>query len=242
MVSLQHHPTCRQRRAWGAGADQWRDGSNRLGAPAVLCRCGGGGNGSGEHEKPGAMKSIGASAVIDYERSDFTRQAEEAAYDGVFDAVGKSTFGASKRLLKPNGIYCSSELGPGWQNIPLSLAGPLMRGPKVVFPLPGAEGTVPLVRSPADRGGSVSAAHRPQVHARRNSGSIRIRGFGTEDGQSRAEPGVGAFCPEPGVGDRLRHTALSTTAPASTTRGRGSSHAGTEAPAPTVLLALPMRT
>ncbi len=86
------------------------------------------------------LKSLGAVTVIDYERSDFVQEAEAASYDYVFDAVGKSTFGACKRLLKPNGVYSSSELGPGWQNPVLALAAPALRGRKVVFPLPVAKG------------------------------------------------------------------------------------------------------
>jgi NADPH:quinone reductase-like Zn-dependent oxidoreductase len=58
-------------------------------------------------------------------------------YDAVVDAVGKSTFGRARRLLKPGGVYLSSELGPKAQNIWLSLASPLMRGHRRVrFPFP----------------------------------------------------------------------------------------------------------
>jgi NADPH:quinone reductase-like Zn-dependent oxidoreductase len=60
------------------------------------------------------VKSLGANQVIDYTKEDFTKDTEK--YDFIFDAVGKSTFGKCKHLLKPNGIYISSELGPGAQN------------------------------------------------------------------------------------------------------------------------------
>jgi NADPH:quinone reductase-like Zn-dependent oxidoreductase len=76
----------------------------------------------------------GADYVIDYTREDFTRFDEQ--FDAVFDAVGKSSFGKCKRLLKPIGLYVSSELGPYWQNPFLALAAPLMPGKKVRFPLP----------------------------------------------------------------------------------------------------------
>ncbi len=82
------------------------------------------------------LKTLGAGAVLDYERGEFTREAETGAYDCVFDAVGRSTFGATKHLLKPNGLYSSSELGPGCQNLPLAVAGSMLRGRRVVFPLP----------------------------------------------------------------------------------------------------------
>ena len=45
----------------------------------------------------------------------------------VLDAVGKSSFGRCRRLLKPGGIYFSSELGPLAQNLVLALVTPLIR-------------------------------------------------------------------------------------------------------------------
>ncbi len=86
------------------------------------------------------MKSLGADKVIDYLREDFTLDDEQ--YDYVFDSVGKSTFGKCKRLLKPGGIYISSELGPYIENIYLSLitalfgSVPFQNRKKVKFPYP----------------------------------------------------------------------------------------------------------
>lgn len=80
------------------------------------------------------LKSLGAARVIDYEQTDFTR--DDQVYDYVFDAVGKSTFGACKRLLTPRGVYVSSEPGPGWQNPLLALVTPALGGQRVVFPIP----------------------------------------------------------------------------------------------------------
>jgi NADPH:quinone reductase-like Zn-dependent oxidoreductase len=80
------------------------------------------------------VKGLGAQRVIDYTREDFTR--DHQTYDVVIDAVGKSTFGRCRRLLGPHGRYLSSDLGPGWQNLVLPLVTPLLRGRKVVFPLP----------------------------------------------------------------------------------------------------------
>ena len=54
----------------------------------------------------------------------------------VLDAVGKSSFSQCKRLLKPCGIYISSELGPLAQNPFLALIAPLHGGKKVLFPIP----------------------------------------------------------------------------------------------------------
>jgi NADPH:quinone reductase-like Zn-dependent oxidoreductase len=54
----------------------------------------------------------------------------------VLDSVGKSSFRQCKRLLKPGGIYISSELGPLAQNPFLALIAPLRGGKKVLFPIP----------------------------------------------------------------------------------------------------------
>ncbi|MEM9675086.1 MAG: NAD(P)-dependent alcohol dehydrogenase [Cyclobacteriaceae bacterium] len=80
------------------------------------------------------IQSLGADRVIDYEQEDFTLDYD--GYDFVFDAVGKSTFGKCKPLLKSGGVYISSELGPGAQNPFLALATPLLSDKKVRFPVP----------------------------------------------------------------------------------------------------------
>lgn len=80
------------------------------------------------------VKALGADEVIDYTAQDFTRI--EKTFDTVFDAVGKSAFARCKPLLKPKGIYMSTELGKGCQNPFLALATPLMGGKKVLFPIP----------------------------------------------------------------------------------------------------------
>jgi len=80
------------------------------------------------------IQSLGADAVIDYKKQDFTRI--DAKFDFVFDAVGKSTFGKCKSILKPKGIYISTELGPNFQNPFLAIFTPLSGGKKLLFPLP----------------------------------------------------------------------------------------------------------
>jgi NADPH:quinone reductase-like Zn-dependent oxidoreductase len=80
------------------------------------------------------VRGLGADRVIDYTAEDFTRDTQ--TYDVVLDAVGKSSFGRCKRLLKPGGIYLSSDLGPLSQNPILALITPLLRGKKVMFPIP----------------------------------------------------------------------------------------------------------
>ncbi len=80
------------------------------------------------------IKALGIERVIDYTTVDFTKLDQQ--FDIVFDAVGKSTFGQCRSILKPKGIYLSSELGPYIQNIFLALATPLFGRKRVIFPVP----------------------------------------------------------------------------------------------------------
>ena len=80
------------------------------------------------------VKSLGADKVIDYTKEDFTK--DDQIYDAVFDAVGKSSFSRCKPLLKPGGIYISSDLGYMAQNPILALVTPIIGNKKVMFPLP----------------------------------------------------------------------------------------------------------
>ena len=80
------------------------------------------------------VKSLGANETIDYSKEDFTKNGR--LYDVVFDAVGKSSFFRCKKLLKPGGIYFSTDLGFLAQNIFLVLLTPIFRGKKVLFPIP----------------------------------------------------------------------------------------------------------
>jgi len=80
------------------------------------------------------LQSLGADRVIDYTKEDFTKDKEQYHY--IFDAVGKSSFGKCKPLLLPKGVYMSSELGPGAENIYLPLTTRISGGKKVIFPFP----------------------------------------------------------------------------------------------------------
>jgi len=80
------------------------------------------------------VRGLGADRVIDHTAADFTQDAQR--YDVVFDAVGKSSFGRCRRLLKRRGIYLSTDLGPYSLNPLLALVTPLFGGRKVMFPIP----------------------------------------------------------------------------------------------------------
>lgn len=91
------------------------------------------------------IKSLGIERVFDYQREDFTQQGK--TYDVILDAVGKRTFGACKAALKPNGVYSSSELGPGAQNLFFALWTPWFSRQKVIFPVPfSPQESVDLIR------------------------------------------------------------------------------------------------
>lgn len=79
------------------------------------------------------LKSLGASKVIDYTKSDFTNDNEK--YDYIIDAVGKSTFSKAKNIMNNKAVYYSSELGPYWQNTYLPLF-TMFSNKKIKFPIP----------------------------------------------------------------------------------------------------------
>ena len=80
----------------------------------------------------------------------------------MLDATGHSSFGATRRLLRPGGSYVSSDLGRGGQNVLLAAAGPLARAlgrRHVRFPLPREDaGLAAYLRRLMDHG-----AYRPVV-------------------------------------------------------------------------------
>lgn len=78
--------------------------------------------------------ALGPDRIIHYDKEDFTQDNEK--YDFVFDAVGKSSFKPCTKILKDKGVYISSELGPGAENLYLPLLTSIKGGKKVIFPLP----------------------------------------------------------------------------------------------------------
>ena len=80
------------------------------------------------------VRGLGARTVVDYTTQDLATYPDR--FDLVFDAVGKTTFAASKPLLGNSGRYVSSELGPHGENLYLPLTTRLRPGPTVHFPLP----------------------------------------------------------------------------------------------------------
>jgi NADPH:quinone reductase-like Zn-dependent oxidoreductase len=106
------------------------------------------------------VAGLGADRVVDRTAGDFT--ADGQTYDAVLDAVGKSTFGRCRRLLRPRGVYLSSDVGPWWQNVFLALVTPPLRGRKVRFPIPKQDQD--MVRHLADL--MASGAYTPVIDRR----------------------------------------------------------------------------
>ena len=96
------------------------------------------------------IQSLGADKIYDYTKEDFTD--DDDKYDFIFDAVGKSTFGKCKPLLKEKGIYISSELGPYAQNIFYALLTSRL-SKKVIFPMPySQQKTIPYISNLLEKG------------------------------------------------------------------------------------------
>ncbi|UCG26022.1 MAG: NAD(P)-dependent alcohol dehydrogenase [Chloroflexota bacterium] len=75
------------------------------------------------------VKSLGADKVIDYTKEDFTRSGE--TYDIIVDAVGKSPFSGSIKMLKQSGVYFLAS--PGWSHIVRALWTSMTSSKKALF-------------------------------------------------------------------------------------------------------------
>jgi len=84
------------------------------------------------------MKKLGCKQVHDYQKEDFIEilHTDGVRFDLVLDAVGKITFGQCKKLLKPCGVYISTEFGPYLQNPFLAIWTRFFSKKKVLFPIP----------------------------------------------------------------------------------------------------------
>lgn len=80
------------------------------------------------------VQQLGADEVIDYESSDFTQT--DQRFDLLLDAVGKCSFRQCKPLMKPRGMYISTELGKNGDNVFRAIFAPLLGSKKVLFPIP----------------------------------------------------------------------------------------------------------
>lgn len=95
------------------------------------------------------VRALGADHVVDYTTEDFTGLATR--FDAVFDAVGKTSYSRCRGLLKPDGLFAATDLGPYGQNVWLSLRSALTGHERVIFPLPQAATARPLLEQLAAR-------------------------------------------------------------------------------------------
>ena len=98
-------------------------------------------------------RSLGADRVIDYTAEDFSRIGER--FDFVLDAVGKVSFFRCRRLLKPNGTFMATDIGPWASNLPLMLWSSIAKNNRVLVPLPprgGAHAFVEFLKARMEAG------------------------------------------------------------------------------------------
>jgi NADPH:quinone reductase-like Zn-dependent oxidoreductase len=80
------------------------------------------------------VRTLGADRAVDYTAEDFTQINE--TFDYVLDAVGKTTYFRCRRLLKPEGVFAATDLGPWCQNPLLVIWSWITGSHRVIFPLP----------------------------------------------------------------------------------------------------------
>ena len=88
--------------------------------------------------RPDLLTDLGAARAVELD-GDHGTDGLGGGFDAALDATGHSSFGATRRLLRPGGCYVSSDLGRGGQNVLLAAAGPVARALRrhhVRFPLP----------------------------------------------------------------------------------------------------------
>lgn len=97
------------------------------------------------------VKSLGADRAVDYTSEDFTRIGE--TFNFVVDVVGKTSFFRCRKLLKPDGVFATTDLGPWGQNLVLAMWSSITRSKRVVIPTPGRiNGFVGFMKSRMEAG------------------------------------------------------------------------------------------
>lgn len=105
------------------------------------------------------LLKLGADEIWDYQKQDMKQITHQ--FDFIFDAVGKLSFAQCKPMLKSKGIYISTELGKGSQNVFLALWTPIWSGKKVLFPLPSiSKADLIFLRDLAEQGAFVPLIDR----------------------------------------------------------------------------------
>lgn len=80
------------------------------------------------------VESLGADRAIDYTTEDFTQIGE--TFDGILDAVGKTTYLRCRRLLNSNARFVGTDLGPWCQTALLTIWSAITRRGTVSIAIP----------------------------------------------------------------------------------------------------------
>ena len=128
-------------------------------------------------------RSLGADHVIDYTRQDYTQIDE--TFDFILDAVGKASYFQCRRLLTPQGVFATTDLGPHNQNALLGALGNDFQ--KAAGDPRNASGQskprADAQSTPAGR--RLPCSHRPAVPARGDRRRLPLRRDRPEDRNRR---------------------------------------------------------
>jgi NADPH:quinone reductase-like Zn-dependent oxidoreductase len=94
-------------------------------------------------------RSLGADHVVDCASGEFARLGPR--FDIVYDSVGKMTILQWRQLLKPDGIFATTDVGPGSQNLLAWLGALIVRSKRVKIPLPRRSGAPQFLAELRDR-------------------------------------------------------------------------------------------
>src|SRR5205085_5139358 len=97
----------------------------------------------------GLARALGADRVIDYTTPEFRELGR--SFDFVLDAVGKLAVRDWRRLLKPDGRFAVTDIGPGGRDVPFLLWSAISRNGKASVPLPRRGSAPGFVRFLAER-------------------------------------------------------------------------------------------
>jgi len=118
------------------------------------------------------VQILGADRAVDYTAEDFTRIGE--TFDFVADAVGKISFFRCRTLLRPDGIFAATDLGPGGQTLVLAMWSSITRSNRVVIPAPGRiDGFCRIPEGPHG-GRPISRDHRSEISPRGHRGRLPL--------------------------------------------------------------------
>lgn len=80
------------------------------------------------------VESLGAERAVDYTSEDFTRIGD--TFDGLLDAVGKTTYLRCRKLLKSGAKFVGTDLGPWGQTALLTIWSAITGRGRVTIPIP----------------------------------------------------------------------------------------------------------